>query len=370
MASAAGHTLDYQTIDTNLASPLRCLDLGTDDMIGVSVTNSGADGYATAASLSTYSGGYDTAGTNQADTAATGAVDAGTCNSVAKPHCVRFTITFVNTPGDLTALSVDTSGVTVKNQDSNVWENTAEGAIGVGSSVTDSVTAATAITGTDVTVIIEAKEEVVCADDDCEIDAAVDARKLWFDLQASGNDPATKFTSHDRIRIRCGTKEIGTYTVDAVQADGTYLTTLEDMPTCSGDEDITNAQYTNEVITVNLVSDFIWVNADLRDVIAASDNYYVKSAGDSEIFGPVTAVYWEIETDKGHPTDTHGRLFLGNPVAGSAGSITGDLKISGAGTTEKSECSDRGVCEPEDGLCKCFSGYTGLACSTQRAISA
>ncbi len=33
-----------------------------------------------------------------------------------------------------------------------------------------------------------------------------------------------------------------------------------------------------------------------------------------------------------------------------------------------SQCSNRGNCNHETGICKCFSGYTGVDCSIQNAL--
>merc|ERR1711871_1332895 len=41
----------------------------------------------------------------------------------------------------------------------------------------------------------------------------------------------------------------------------------------------------------------------------------------------------------------------------------------GAGTTEASECSGRGLCDDSSGECQCFKGYTGVDCSIQNALA-
>jgi len=39
------------------------------------------------------------------------------------------------------------------------------------------------------------------------------------------------------------------------------------------------------------------------------------------------------------------------------------------GTKEALECSGRGLCQSEDGLCECYEGYTGEACSTMTVLT-
>jgi hypothetical protein len=40
------------------------------------------------------------------------------------------------------------------------------------------------------------------------------------------------------------------------------------------------------------------------------------------------------------------------------------------GTKELVECSHRGLCNHDDGLCECFNGYTNDDCGMQQALSA
>lgn len=61
--------------------------------------------------------------------------------------------------------------------------------------------------------------------------------------------------------------------------------------------------------------------------------------------------------------------------AADAGSAEGTIYKAhlayndGAGTTEASECSGRGLCDDSSGECQCFKGYTGVDCSIQNALA-
>merc|ERR1711881_344966 len=114
-------------------------------------------------------------------------------------------------------------------------------------------------------------------------------------------------------------------------------------------------------------------------------NGYVKVGTDYTI-GPVEAVYWqpgvsELTRDVADNADItdgpyQGRIIIDGSMPSPGGSAAtsyqgfSTLKQVGTGQSEMSECSDRGVCEPDTGVCKCFGGYTGNACEKQNALSA
>jgi len=46
-----------------------------------------------------------------------------------------------------------------------------------------------------------------------------------------------------------------------------------------------------------------------------------------------------------------------------------DMEFSRTLVSELPFCSNRGICDFESGICNCFSGYTGLRCDTQNAVT-
>jgi hypothetical protein len=179
------------------------------------------------------------------------------------------------------------------------------------------------------------------------------------------------FNTYDRIKIECGGKKIGTYTVShTTPPTPTKITTLEIIPSCDGPSSLKIEQTEYETI---------WTNYDLTGLDLIGSYLRFGSTPTSDVVGPVEAVYWEEpsvtaltnDDDEDVSGSYSGRLFIKGSLPETDGyEITGVLYQYGAGQSEKSECSDRGVCETDSGLCKCFSGYTGNACETQNSLSA
>ncbi|GLD96015.1 hypothetical protein PINS_up004693 [Pythium insidiosum] len=56
-------------------------------------------------------------------------------------------------------------------------------------------------------------------------------------------------------------------------------------------------------------------------------------------------------------TDCSGKAAPGGFATGSAGNIC------------QVECSNRGICDYLNGICKCFAGYSGYACQTKQSMT-
>ena len=53
----------------------------------------------------------------------------------------------------------------------------------------------------------------------------------------------------------------------------------------------------------------------------------------------------------------------------TAGTVKAAITTTTEGTTENTECSNRGLCDYATGQCKCFTGYTDPDCSVQNALA-
>merc|ERR1712216_309330 len=167
----------------------------------------------------------------------------------------------------------------------------------------------------------------------------------------------------------CGTKKIGTFTVSVdTPPTATAITTDEIVPACTG------TSSSEEKLTITVVSSSVWVDGDLRNMDLEGGYFKLGVGG---FIGPVSAVYWQpgVSEATGPSGETwQGRIIVPSLPSQSNGDpyttfeTTTSITQVGTGQSEKSECSDRGVCDKESGNCQCFGGYTGVACEKQNAI--
>lgn len=67
-------------------------------------------------------------------------------------------------------------------------------------------------------------------------------------------------------------------------------------------------------------------------------------------------------------------ISVGEMITDCAGTASADLTDKAVyrvtkGTTESIECSRRGLCNQDSGVCECFNGYTSYNCDTQNALA-
>merc|ERR1711871_457156 len=104
---------------------------------------------------------------------------------------------------------------------------------------------------------------------------------------------------------------------------------------------------------------------------AAGDKVYIECTGTN--WGTATGYYHIVYHDTG-------KVILDRPITGEATLSAGtclfkkvvdtpcEVEETVKGTSENAECSNRGLCDSQTGLCTCFSGYTGEDCSVQTVM--
>merc|ERR1711871_1555921 len=169
----------------------------------------------------------------------------------------------------------------------------------------------------------------------------------------------------DRIRVLTTAGSWQTRTVDSVTYDTSYQVTgfvvsepYEEESVSKGGAETIVSFTTAKVLTVTTQSkvsdyaggDFVQVDADGTD---ADGVFEIASGG----------------------VNNAAITFTTAPSAAADGNKAGTFYKAhlayndGAGTTEASECSGRGLCDDSSGECQCFKGYTGVDCSIQNALA-
>merc|ERR1711968_134148 len=165
----------------------------------------------------------------------------------------------------------------------------------------------------------------------------------------------------DRIRVLTSAGSWQTRTVDSVTYD--------------------NYQVTGFVVSEPYESETVSVGAELAGVTAATDGKYTKAS-----HGIAIAANDFVQIDAATTTANNGvfkvtakndgdfTLEGTHTAIGGGGETVKVYKAhlaynDGAGTTEASECSGRGLCDDSSGECQCSKGYTGVDCSIQNALA-
>jgi len=363
-----------------------------------------------ASSLSDYSTPTTPFGIESDPSAATpGTIDANvvspggrTCYYIPYAHCVRIAVTFGGNPGDLAELAINLDGLETANRvqaglsapvshsaltvttiDAGISDTIHIGITGVGFMNNN------AFTDEMVWNYVNPSDQLITCDYSDATTACstgpLTATQTSSIMMGTSEVLGGMFRPYERIRVKCGSLEIGTYTVsDLVRPGADTINTLETMPTCAGTTLATQ-------VTIELVSSFMTTNADVRGRVSVGD-VLITSSG--VLTPPVSRIEWDVseehtqnsgteryaDTAAGTITGTsvatwatdsaQGRIFFETTWAETTSTLNAGLKLYGKGTKEANECSDRGVCDYESGQCTCFGGYTGLACNIQHSLQA
>jgi hypothetical protein len=280
------------------------------------------------------------------------------CNAVHNDRCIRLKVTFTGNSGPQNLLSVDVTGVTRGGQ-TNAQD------------ITNKVLITSTVT----------KGLVLAAETAATFDYVKDNQMIGVATWSGATltvvgTPTTKvgsFPANTKVKVLCGGSnyDLGTYTISTKVADVSALADTntivlkENMPTdtvCGDGTDNTMA------INIEVTTKFIKTNIDLSTLPSMVGQVVETAAGTAASENPKTTV------ESFQFAGTEGEIILKDGSFGytanrATATTANGLVYNGAGTKENAECSDRGICNTDDGTCKCFKGYSGDACSSQNALA-
>lgn len=308
-----------------------------------------------------------------------------TCYAHRHIFCTRFSIKFKTQPGDIADLVVDTSQVSIElNSIQQTLSQNAANDVGV-----DVFDVLPIVDGTDTT------QGSHASNTDVEYYSTSNTVALTIGDGADGNvgiDIGTNdklielgTTPSDwmlavgaEITVACGSKGIGTYIIASVDPSGNDITVTETLPNCNtAAGQVPNDSDGNLHITLNTP----WLLVDRVDVsnLVTPEEDHVKvhttlTGAGSGVMPLVKAVRYPANDASGAGSEGTS-VFLHWASADdanddAAGSVSNaGFSLYNTGQKEASQCSDRGVCDRDTGLCNCFRGYTGEACELQNSLA-
>jgi len=278
---------------------------------------------------------------------------------LANPMCIRLRIDFNDMPGNLNDLTIDHSAVTYQGE-----TNAQNSGARVGSGVVSDL----AVSGNALSVGYTRPSTVTITDAASQIDIAAKTITVTTNTMTGVTDT---FHPNSKIRVECQYslqgvltyRNLGVYTVStATIPTATVITVKETIVANSCTAASSNVRITSvsNVFTVGAhdITKTTTIGAGKRVRFIVTSGSHVKEVA-------TTIKSLEYHDSKGFIilNDESSDVLSADVTAGAA-----TLYHDGDGTMENVECSDRGMCQ-EDGVCKCFGGYTGDDCSVQKAIA-
>jgi len=283
----------------------------------------------------------------------------GPCNHLVYHECIRLQVEFSANPGAVTDLTIDHSLVTIDLGSGSIT-NAQDSNGNLNSVVTDDLTlvddAAATFGFTQTSTMVN-----TAGDTSGRIDPA-----NGIDLGNSPSDTTMVFTAGNKIELFCTTgsvkRSLGIYTVSS-----TFTVTADTW--ISVDEAIVNdngpcLSAGLGTVEIQLISHVVDTNVDFRQYSIGNKVPKITTFSE-EPETNIDSVTYDVSTGTG-------QIYL-DGVSSLVTSVTSaalDLSINGVGTKENVECGDRGLCNRDTGVCKCFKGYAGDACGVQNSLAA
>jgi len=323
--------------------------------------------------------------------------------SIDIPWCVRLKISFSDMPGDIASLSADVSDVTFLKK-TNLQHGLTSTDVTKLMLRSRTVSVLSQTTGPSATPSMKGsylKPYTNQVSDSATVSSGTPST-ITFTGDPLHTGAAGTYYPGEKVKVECeyddpsgGSvkvwRNLGTYTVSdpssftpAATMDKNILTVDEYVLACDstgsgkykvtsvshvvsfGDVDITKIQdLTSVTESDNIRLEFETSAGDVEfDAVVTDARYYTGDAVAATVYAASLGYVIIGEED---PSGSLGPGSTGEGRLDGSTYVT-TIKIAGDGTMENTECGDRGICQ-EDGTCKCFQGYTGDSCSTQKSIA-
>jgi len=261
-----------------------------------------------------------------------------TCYEVPHYWSLRLEVSFGATPGDLTELQVDVSELI-----SNGKTNALHGSEIISGEVSD-IIPIVVHHGTGGGTLIYTKDLT-----DTSL-SGIDSGSKTLTVSTATISNTELYFVRSRVTVECDSKMLGTFTIASVDTASDQFKVEENIPACTSPTSVTRADH------------FIETNADYTGLLGPGDILTLNE--DDWTSATIEEVLWDTDTGKGHI-----RITAASSDQSTTDPGNDSIAQRGKATSEKEECSGRGLCDRETGICTCFKGYTGWACSTQNALS-
>lgn len=277
---------------------------------------------------------------------------------LAYPNCIRLMVDFVDMPGNIVNLGVDVSEVTYAGETNAMNPNA-----GVTFATTTNLVIGNSGTGATVSFTKD-----VSATDTGSTVASNNVITFTAGATPIAQTAANTFFVGAAIQVSCAGRSLGEYTIASIDS-------ASDPQTITVAETIIQSTCDSVAGTMVVTQTSLVINTGDFDATVLSDYTGLEiNPGTSDLGLTIGSLYdgyiiaaENLNSDVFNHDAGSGSVYVG-PSDVAAATVV--LKLDTVGTRENVLCSDRGICNYEEGVCNCFAGYTGDSCHVQRAIAA